>query len=264
MNSAQIMASAYGMTFRIDLSDLPSDRDWTTELVRALPPGASPVSDVVPDFSVRVHSLDDGYVVDHESASDGTEPPSYATVGDLCHGLERVIGARIAHDAPGAVFIHAGVVDTPEGALLFPGRSFAGKTTLVSELLAQGCRYLSDEYAVLGADGLVRAYPRHLSHRVGTERRDEMPPDDVPVQARPVRAVFDLRYSAGATLNLQPRTPGQVVLHLVDNAVAARARSSEVLSVSAAVARNCQGRGGVRGESADAARGILQMLAAEA
>ena len=53
--------------------------------------------------------------------------------------------------------MHAGVVGWQGCALVFPGTSFAGKTTLVAELVRAGATYYSDEYAILDEAG--RVYP---------------------------------------------------------------------------------------------------------
>ncbi len=62
----------------------------------------------------------------------------------------------VAEHARGQVFIHAGVVEWKGKAIVIPGRSHAGKTTLVAELLRAGATYYSDEFAVLESDGRVR------------------------------------------------------------------------------------------------------------
>jgi len=62
-------------------------------------------------------------------------------------------------------FIHAGVVAVGDQAILIPGRSYAGKTTLVAEFIKAGAVYYSDEYAVLDQSGKVHPYPKPLSLR---------------------------------------------------------------------------------------------------
>jgi hypothetical protein len=42
--------------------------------------------------------------------------------------------------------------------MVLPGKSFAGKTTLVAALVRAGAEYWSDEYAVLDANGDVHPY----------------------------------------------------------------------------------------------------------
>src|SRR5437660_3781012 len=71
----------------------------------------------------------------------------------------------IAEAAPRRVFVHAGVVGWRGRAVLIPGRSFSGKTTLVAELVKAGAVYYSDEYAVLDATGRVHPFPQPLGVR---------------------------------------------------------------------------------------------------
>src|SRR5262249_53029615 len=74
--------------------------------------------------------------------------------------VEASLQLHVAEMAPQHVFVHAGVVGYGGRAILLPGRSFSGKTTLVAELARAGAEYYSDEYAVLDSAGAVHAYPR--------------------------------------------------------------------------------------------------------
>lgn len=71
----------------------------------------------------------------------------------------------IAEYAVGKVFLHAGAVGWKQRALIFPGNSFAGKSSLVAALIKRGALYYSDEYAVLDENGLVSPFPKTLSLR---------------------------------------------------------------------------------------------------
>ena len=51
----------------------------------------------------------------------------------------------IAQRATDHLFVHAGVVAWRGSAILMPGRSFAGKTTLVRTFLEEGATYYSDD-----------------------------------------------------------------------------------------------------------------------
>ncbi|MDA8067374.1 MAG: hypothetical protein M0T77_01995, partial [Actinomycetota bacterium] len=53
------------------------------------------------------------------------------------------------------VFVHAGVVAAGGAAIVLPGHSFAGKSTLVEALVRAGADFYSDEYAMFDADGRV-------------------------------------------------------------------------------------------------------------
>lgn len=164
------------------------------------------------------------------------------------------------------VALHAGAVEIDGVAVLLPGRSFAGKSTLTAALLRAGARYLSDEYALLDADGLVHPYPRPL--RV---RRSEGAPSVVPaaelgaesaVGPVPVGLVALLHHDAPAGWQLDPLSPATLTLALLDNAVAAQTRSADVLAACSAVARSATGWRGTRGEADEAARLLIDLVRA--
>src|SRR6266576_550620 len=79
--------------------------------------------------------------------------------------FESHLQLTVAEYAPRRVFVHAGVVGWKRRAILIPGMTFTGKTTLVDQLLRAGATYYSDEYAVLDERGLVHPYPRPLGFR---------------------------------------------------------------------------------------------------
>ena len=88
---------------------------------------------------------------------------------------------HLAERARNRIFIHAGVVGWQGRAIVIPGRSFSGKSTLVAALLQAGATYYSDEFAVLDGRGYVhpflarRSFPfadkRPPSRRAAAPRR---------------------------------------------------------------------------------------------
>jgi hypothetical protein len=68
--------------------------------------------------------------------------------------------------------VHAGVVRVGNKALLLPGGTHAGKSTLVAELVRRGASYFSDEFALIDSEGWVHPYARPLLLRLaGTEQQ---------------------------------------------------------------------------------------------
>jgi hypothetical protein len=63
------------------------------------------------------------------------------------------------------VFLHAGVVEIDGRAIVVPGRSLSGKSTLVKALLDAGATYLSDDLAPIDASLEVHPFPRWLGLR---------------------------------------------------------------------------------------------------
>jgi hypothetical protein len=67
--------------------------------------------------------------------------------------------------------VHAGVVSVEgSGAILFPGGSGAGKTSLVLALIEGGAQYLTDELAAIDHGAHVAPFPKPLSLKPGTQR----------------------------------------------------------------------------------------------
>ncbi len=79
--------------------------------------------------------------------------------------LNGAIRSHIAAMSKSWVFLHAGVVEWRGKAIILPGHSYKGKTTLVAELIRLGAGYMSDEYAVMDENGLVHPFERDLGVR---------------------------------------------------------------------------------------------------
>jgi hypothetical protein len=58
--------------------------------------------------------------------------------GEVLEAFETSLQHYVAEMAPRRLFVHAGVVGWREQAVLIPGRSFTGKTTLVAALVKAG------------------------------------------------------------------------------------------------------------------------------
>src|ERR1044072_5479588 len=80
-------------------------------------------------------------------------------------GFESDLQLYVAEMSPRRVFVHAGVVGWRGQAVLIPGRSFSGKSTLTAELVKAGATYYSDEYAVLDEHARGHHFARPLSIR---------------------------------------------------------------------------------------------------
>ncbi len=83
----------------------------------------------------------------------------------VMRALESDLQITVALNAKNRLFVHAGVVGWRSQAILIPGRTFSGKSTLVEALVRAGATYYSDEFAVLDSKGRVHPYTRPLSLR---------------------------------------------------------------------------------------------------
>lgn len=135
---------------------------------------------------------------------DGGRTVSAASVPAMARSLVWLLNT-VALAAPTSdVHVHAAVASLGGRALILPGPSGAGKTTLVAALALAGWTYLSDEVAAFGPKGhVVHPYPRPLALERGSwpivADALDLWPDDVP------ELVTDLHLVLPASLG--PPTP---------------------------------------------------------
>jgi hypothetical protein len=160
------------------------------------------------------------------------------------------------------IFVHAGVVAWRGRAILIPGSSYSGKSTLVAELVRAGATYYSDEYAVLERGGRVHPYPRPLQLRTQKQAVPDFSNNggSAKAPALPVRLVVLTRYRDGANWRPRNLSRSKALLGLLSHTVQARSRPQAALSVLQRVAQNCISLSGARGEARPTAEALLAML----
>jgi hypothetical protein len=162
------------------------------------------------------------------------------------------------------IFVHAGCVEVDGQAILLPGRSYSGKSTLTAALVAAGAGYLSDEYAIFRQEtGLIYPFPRtiHLRQEQPSWLSTLTPPTPPSYfDGLPLGAVVKVKFSAEATWDGQACSPGQAALHLFDNTVAAQRLGAEALRIFAATLSGKRHWQGQRGSAEDAAVKLLSWL----
>jgi hypothetical protein len=165
------------------------------------------------------------------------------------------IDAEIAMRATEGLFVHAGVVARAGRAILIPGKSGVGKSTLVAALVAAGATYYSDEYAPIDADGRVHPYARAPS-----PRHPEAPPYTVTDEPRPAlrpAVILVTSFVRGARWAPEQLTGARAVLPLVDNTVLARERPAEALAMARRLGPDVVTLSGPRPEASAVAGAIL-------
>lgn len=181
---------------------------------------------------------------------------------ELFQSLENGLQLFVAEWARQRIFVHAGVVGWRGRAIVLPGRTLAGKSTLVAALLRAGATYYSDEYAVLDGRGYVHPYARPLSLRQPDGQRPRRcTPEDLGgrlgVQPLPVGLVAVTRYKSGACWRPRRLTPGRTVLELLTHTIPAQRAPAQVLRTLQQVAPQARVLKGLRGEAADTAETLL-------
>src|SRR5215467_1997754 len=117
--------------------------------------------------------------------------------------------------------VHAGTILWRGEALLLPGVSHAGKSSLVAAMLRRGATYFSDEYALIDREGRVHPYPRPLLVRNGR-------PEQVPVLAGQYNAltgdaparigwILALKYVPTCTWSVASVSQSEALMMLLQN-----------------------------------------------
>jgi hypothetical protein len=171
----------------------------------------------------------------------------------------------VAERAPDHLFVHAGVVGWEGRAIVMPGASFAGKTTLVQAWLGAGATYYSDEFAVLDRAGRVHPFARPLAIReraTGLTRR--LPPVALGAtpgtMPLPIGLVLVTRYRAGAGWQPRRLTAARTLLALMRHTVAARGDPAHSMPILKQAVSQGIALVGPRGEARPLVAAVLRQL----
>ena len=171
----------------------------------------------------------------------------------------------VATHARSAIFVHAGVVGWRGRAIVVPGRSMSGKTTLTRALVESGADYYSDEYAVIDEAGAVHAYPRPLGVRRADGHSEQVAPETLGGRIGgpplPVGLIVQTRYVEGARFAPERSSSARGLLALIDNTVVVRERSGFALDRLTPAARGAVALAGERGDAMEAAAHLLSLSA---
>jgi hypothetical protein len=157
---------------------------------------------------------------------DGAPIRRAADLRELLDAFEDHAKLLTACHAKGVLFVHAGVIGWRGRGILIPGRSGAGKTTLVRALIEAGADYYSDEFAVLDADGQVQSYALPLSIRGSGVRPVRCSAEQIGARVGAAPVSVDLivitEYQRHARWRPRVLSKAEALLALMENTVAAR------------------------------------------
>lgn len=170
----------------------------------------------------------------------------------------------VGMNTPGRIFVHAGVVEHYGGALVIPGLSFSGKTTLVAALVEAGTRYYSDDFAVIDEAGLVHPFARPLSIRDGDQVQNDYAVERLGGTAGeepvPIAAVVFTEYQPGARWRPTSVSHGRGVLGMLEHTLPARDRAQEALRIFNGAIRGAVLLEGERGEASEVVGPLLEIV----
>jgi hypothetical protein len=179
--------------------------------------------------------------------------------------LESNMRLFVAERARQRVFVHAGVVAWRDRAIIIPGRSYSGKSSMTAAFVRAGAIYYSDEYAVLDARGRVHPYLKPISIREnGTYDQTDYPIEALGGKAGtkplPVQMILVSKFQPGARWRPEQLSAGKGVLELLDHTVSARYSPERALATLRQTVKGATVLKGKRGEADEVVASILQNL----
>jgi hypothetical protein len=176
--------------------------------------------------------------------------------------LRAAIDAGVACTATDALFVHAGVVGWRNHAIVIPGRSGTGKSSLTMALVDAGATYYSDDLAPIGANGYVHAYAKapSLKGSVLATRQVQPPAEAGAAPPLPIALIISTSFVPESRWVPLTQRGATGVLPLLKNAVIATGQPEAAVAVAAAVGASSVTLAGPRPEAAAVAELILKTL----
>lgn len=249
---------AYGCNIRVQTSCLDAYEVLQRFILPSLPRIES--AEERCDVFVRVDRAEDKLLLRVDDVLMATADCAVSLVPALIRVLDDAVIQRLNSVRA----VHAGTVLLGKRALLLPGSTHAGKSSLVAELLRRGATYFSDEYALIDSEGWVHPYPRPLLLRNGS-------PEQFPVLAgefnapvgrvpAPVGWIIAVRYAPGSRWSVAKIPQGEAVLTLLQNTPHVLAESPDLVGVFQRAVASATCYMGLRPEADQAAEEILRLV----
>jgi hypothetical protein len=212
------------------------------------------------DVSIRIEEKSDCFriLLNEEAIS------SALTINETALATVKALDDALVRRLKGLRAVHAGAVVLEGRALLIPGGTHAGKSSLVAELLRRGAAHLSDEYALVDGEGRVHAYPRPLLLRNSGPKQSLVLPRDLEASFQlhpvPVGWILAVDYVPNAAWTIHEVSQGEAVLLLLRNTPHEMSQSPEMIEYFQRSAANAECYVGIRGEAAGAADRIFDLI----
>lgn len=239
---------AYGVIFAIDLFD-----QSLIDRAESLLPSASRVVERQP--SAALAEDDEIAVYTLKAERDGGFRLDQGTMEALnCRDLELALWtlgglAReyVAFHSSTGIFVRGAAVLHEGRIIVVIGPPLSGRTTLLAELVKAGASPWSDEYVVFNEDGQVGQFGVP-SQSAATGRGSDF---------APLGMVIITSFRPGVDWNPTTVSHGDSLLAMLAQAIPARERSAQTMSVLRKAVEGAVTLGGDRGDAASAAEAIL-------
>lgn len=257
------------VSFGVRLGIRVNEPEVLLRIPQYLPPGVRPAKSAQVEylFSLRVGGRTPGKNLHryHLLYSGSLRRARSEDLDQVLEGLAADLRLNVSAAARRRVFVHAGVVGWRGKAIVLPGRSFSGKTTLVAELVKAGATYYSDEFAVFDERGRVHPFAKPLSMRSSSGKQIEPCTAEAlggRTGVKPLRvALIALaEFRPGARWRPRRLSMGRAAMALVPYTVPVRLKPQKALTTLASVLETASVLKGARGEAGDVARVLLDQV----
>jgi hypothetical protein len=255
IRASALSFGAYGVMFRLHAEAAPAAADLIRERAAVHGWTDGDAQDAELEYAV----CDRGGTL--ELTCNGETLYRTSDAAALAAAFEDHAKIELALRARGHVFVHAGVVGWRGDAIVIPGKSGTGKTSLVEALVRAGADYYSDEFAILDREGRVHPYPVPLSIRTRGSRVEttaETLGGHTGSMPLPIGRIVLTEFRRGGRWRPRAMSPGIALLGLMANTVAAaRQPPDRTMPVLRRVVEQATAVRGVRGDAAVTARALL-------
>ncbi len=180
--------------------------------------------------------------------------------------FDSMVRVAIGEHAVDRIFMHAGAVGWKGKAIIIPGDSYQGKSTLVAALISNGASYYSDDFAVFDGDGLLHPFPRPLAMRSpdGRSKTYELTPESLGgvrgIEPIPVSTILFTEYKPDTVWTPEILTQGKGVLDMIPFVLPLRQQPDFSLKVLNKITSRAIIASGRRGSADEFAKTLLDFV----
>lgn len=216
------------------------------------------------DVVLKINRVDGQYLL----TVDDAEASATSDSAELLLAVLKAIDDTVIHRLPTLKAVHAGAVVFAGQAILIPGITHAGKSSMVAELLRRGAKLLSDEYALIDKDGLVHSYPRPLLLRDSRLQQSPVLPQELGSEFAqepvPVGLILALEYTSGSVWDVREVAQSEALMILLRNTPHPMTESPQMVDSFVHAVSRAKCFVGSRGDAVQDADQILQLIGAPA
>lgn len=244
--ASQLYFEAYGTRIGVRFNTVEAMESLEKILPNILPNGWNEIEDSSSEFIFSIISTQKRKSKKNVIYKNGELISTNFSPKDIWEIIDSQIRMTVGEYSKDFVFIHAGVVGWKGKAIVFPGSSYAGKSTLTAEFVKRGALYYSDDFTVLDKNGYVHPFPRKISLRgiIDDYRQLDFAVEELGgkrgTEPIPIGVLLLTKYKENARAKLKQISQGEGMMAGLENSLSVRQNPAQVLSVLSKALENAQ------------------------